>query len=205
MPDNDIDKVFQRHGFFISRETLEKLIIYQRLLHKWQPVVNLVGPATLEDAATRHFFDSAQVFRYVTDPAARLVDIGSGAGFPGMILAMLGATDVHLVESDVRKATFLREVSRETKTSVTIHDVRAEDCNIEGIRVLTARALAPLRDLLRYTQDMKVEGYSLFMKGMQYQEEIDKARKAWNFEAEIFPSMTEMAGRIVKVTQLSKK
>lgn len=209
MPEQEsLDKIFVRHGFYVSRETTVQLATYQNLLMKWQKAINLVGPTTLDAVAERHFFDSAQLFRYIPDVDVRLVDMGSGAGFPGLVLAMLGVRDVHLIESDVRKATFLREVSRETKTPVTVHDMRVEDCDIPEIDVFTARALAPLKDLLGYMHLLSSPdhaSYGLFMKGMQAQEEIDKAAKSWDFEVETYPSMTDLSGKIIKISNLNKK
>jgi 16S rRNA (guanine527-N7)-methyltransferase len=199
---------FERHGFYVSRETLEKFELYGHLLLKWQKAINLVGPTTLTDVPERHFFDSAQMFRYITNVDCKLADLGSGAGFPGMVLAMLGVKEVHLVESDIRKATFLREVSRETKTPVTIHDVRIEDCQIPDLDVITARALAPLKDLFVHMDGLTTEGhpvYGLFAKGMQHQEEIDKAKKQWEFGLESFASETDLSGKILRVTNLKRK
>ena len=157
MPDV-FQNTFERHGFYVSRETLEKMNTYGHLLLKWQKTINLVGPTTLTDVPERHFFDSAQMFRYITNVDCKLADMGSGAGFPGMVLAMLGVKEVHLIESDIRKATFLREVSRETQTPVTIHDKRVEDCDIPNLDVITARALAPLSDLLVHMDRLRGEG-----------------------------------------------
>lgn len=186
---------------------MAKLETYHALLRKWQKAINLVGPATIDDAAERHFFDSAQLLRYIPDTEVRLADMGAGAGFPGMVLAMLGVRDVHLIESDIRKATFLREVSRETKTPVTIHDKRVEDCQIEGIDVFTARALAPLRDLLGHMNHLmtKSSSYGLFLKGLQHQEEIEKAGKKWHFAAETFPSEADMSGKVIRISRLQHK
>lgn len=202
---SDIQKVFERHQFFVSRETLEKLEVYRRLLEKWQKAINLVGPATLDDIPTRHFFDSAQMLRYIQDTDIRMVDLGSGAGFPGLVLAILGVREVHLVESDVRKATFLREVSRETKTPVTIHDIRAEDVTIPDVSLVTARALAPLTDLLGHMDRIAPKRTGLFLKGLQHGEEVEKAARKWQFQHEIFPSESDMSGKIIRVSALSKK
>jgi 16S rRNA (guanine527-N7)-methyltransferase len=199
---------FQRHGFFVSRETLEKLAAYATLLLKWQKAINLVGPTTLDDLPERHFYDSAQLFRYIPDINVRLADLGSGAGFPGLVLALLGVKDVHLVESDVRKATFLREVSRETGLKVTIHDKRAEDCQIPDIDVITARALAPLPDLLRMTTRLATPGrplLGLYPKGSQYQGEVQKAQRSWTFNLEVFPSETDTSGNILRIKDLAAK
>jgi 16S rRNA (guanine527-N7)-methyltransferase len=203
-----LNDTFSRHGFHVSRETLEKMEAYRQLLLKWQKAINLVGPTTLDDAAERHFFDSAQMFRYIPDINVRLADLGSGAGFPGMVLAMLGVREVHLVESDVRKATFLRTVSRETDTPVTVHDVRVGGCNIPDVDVVTARALAPLKDLLGMMDQIATKGhtvYGLFAKGLQHQDEVEKARKQWDFGLETFPSETDLSGKILRVKDLVRK
>lgn len=208
MPENTLDKVFQRYGFYVSRETLDALGVYEALLLKWQKAINLVGPATLDALAERHFFDSAQLFRFMPDVNVRLIDMGSGAGFPGLVLSLLGVAEVHLIESDIRKATFLREVSRETKASAKIHDTRVEDVKVDNVDVFTARALAPLKDLLAHMHRLSTEGhpaYGLFMKGMQYQEELDKASKQWSFDVELYPSLTDLASKIIKISNLRKK
>lgn len=187
---------------------MEKLGVYQALLVKWQKAINLVSPTTIEDAPERHFFDSAQMFRYIPDVDIRLADMGSGAGFPGLVLALLGVREVHLIESDVRKATFLREVSRETSTPVTIHDRRVEDVKIENLDVITARALASLKDLLVHASSLGTDGhpfYCLFAKGLQHGEEVEKAQKQWSFGLDTYPSETDISGKILKITDLSKK
>ncbi len=207
MPSN-IEKSLERHGFYVLPDTLAKFDIYEQLLVKWQKAINLVGPSTLDDIGSRHIFDSAQMLRYIPNVDVKLVDIGSGAGFPGLVLAILGVADVHLVESDQRKATFLREVARATDTKVTVHDIRAEDTKIEKMDVMTARALAPLTDLLGHMHRMTTAGhecYGLFSKGLQYHEEIETASKDWEFALEIFPSETDMAGKILRIRELKRK
>ena len=200
-----IKNAFEKRGFFLEQDAIEKLVIYDRLLSKWQKAINLVSAATIDDVVERHFYDSAQVFRYITDIHCTLADMGSGAGFPGMVLAILGVNEVHLIESDVRKATFLREVSRETGIKVNIHDMRVEDCSIPNIDVFTARALAPLRDLLAHTQKLATPGhpfYCLFSKGEQFQEEVEKAKKRFKFEIEAFSSETDTSGKILKINKI---
>ncbi|HYD19456.1 MAG TPA: 16S rRNA (guanine(527)-N(7))-methyltransferase RsmG [Patescibacteria group bacterium] len=203
-----MQSTFERHGFFVSRETLDKLETYDALLRKWQKAINLVGPTTLDVAAERHFYDSAQVFRYIPDIDVTLADLGSGAGFPGLVLAMLGVRDVHLVESDIRKATFLREVSRETSTPVTVHDRRIEETAIPNVSVVTARALAPLKDLIGHLARLQTLGhpiYGVFAKGLQHGEEIDQARKEWDFDLEVFASESDMAGKLLRVKNVVKR
>lgn len=204
MPET-IKAVFEKYGLNVSRETFDKLEAYNGLLLKWQKAINLISPTTVDDAAERHFYDSAQILKYIPSKDIVLADMGSGAGFPGLVLAILGVRDVHLIESDIRKATFLREVSRETSTPVVVHDVRIEECKLPPVDVFTARALAPLRDLLGYVRKTRDEGHrctAIFMKGGQYQEELDKAHKKYKFSAEVFQSDTDSAGKIIKINNL---
>lgn len=199
---------FAPHGITVSRETLAKFAIYKSLLLKWQRAINLVSPTTLDEIEMRHFIDSAQVFNIFPDKNARLADMGSGAGFPGLVLAIMGMRDVHLIESDVRKATFLREVSRETKTPVTIHDMRVEDCKIDNIQIVTARALAPLKDLLSMTLKLVPHPSVItccFLKGAQGEEEIEKAKKQFDFELSAIQSISDPAGKIFNINNLIRK
>lgn len=207
MPDF-IDYPFGKYGIDVSRETREKFNRYAEILLKWQKTINLVGNTTLEGVAERHFLDSAQLIKYIPNKNIKLADVGSGAGFPGLILAMLGITEVHLIESDMRKATFLREVSRETHTKVFIHDYRVEDTVIENLDFVTARALAPLKDLLVMADKLSTPGHSLiclFMKGEKTEEEFFKAQKRWNFASEMYQSITDKSGKILKINNLTKK
>ncbi|MBU6475224.1 MAG: 16S rRNA (guanine(527)-N(7))-methyltransferase RsmG [Alphaproteobacteria bacterium] len=206
MPDLTPD-FFERHGCNVSRETCELFGVYKKLLLKWQKTINLVSETTLEDLENRHFLDSAQLFKHLPRGPVKLADMGSGAGFPGLVLAMMGAGEIHLIESDVRKATFLREVSRETSVSVTVHDDRVEDVQIEGLNVITARALAPLKDLLSMARrlaggnDVKC----LFLKGEKYQEEIEKAKKRFDFTLEIHDSLSDSTGKILVITGVTPR
>lgn len=207
MPDFS-EQLFARHGINVSRETLGTFERYAQLLRKWQNAINLVSDDTIEEMATRHFLDSAQLIKFLPNKNIVLVDMGSGAGFPGLVLAMLGVTNVHLIESDVRKATFLREVSRETKTNVFVHDDRVEVTNIKNIDVITARALAPLKDLLVMADKLMTPKYPtacLFLKGEKTEEELSKAQKKWNFTLETIKSITNDSGKVLKINNLTKK
>jgi 16S rRNA (guanine527-N7)-methyltransferase len=110
----------------VSRETLDRLQVYLDLLARWQSRINLVGPATLADPWRRHILDCAQLWRFWPTGAQTLADLGSGAGLPGLVLAVMGAPTVHLIESDQRKAAFLREASRACGVAVTVHAQRSE-------------------------------------------------------------------------------
>ena len=150
---------------------VERLTIYEQLLRKWQAVENLVAPTSLDHLWRRHFADLAQVLDMVPD-ASHWVDLGSGAGFPGMVLAILLAeradSSVHLIESNHRKCAFLREVSRETSARAIVHHGRIETIlpTLAGIEAVTARALAPLRVLLDYADPLlKTGAIGVFLKG----------------------------------------
>jgi len=200
-----INYSFEKYDLNVSRETREKFNLYSELLLKWQKVVNLVGGGTLEDMAERHFLDSVQLINHISDKQVRLADMGSGAGFPGMVLAMMGVEEVHLIESDVRKATFLREVSRKTQTKVFVHDNRVENIVIPDLDFVTARAFAPLRDLLTLAEKFSTphrEYTCLFMKGEKTDDEIVMAKKRWDFKVETFPSITSPEGKILKINNI---
>jgi len=189
----------------VSRETLDRLSVYAALLRKWQRRINLVGRSTLDDLWRRHMFDSAQLFPLLPDGAQRLVDLGSGAGFPGMVLAILGVPEVHLIESDARKAEFLREVSRETSTAVELHVARIEDVQPFAADVVTARALAPLPKLLNLAGRFVGENtVMLFPKGQDVDMELTEATKHTIMHVEIVPSRVHASGAILRLTRIER-
>jgi 16S rRNA (guanine527-N7)-methyltransferase len=184
----------------VSRETLERLTVYLDLLRRWQPAINLVGVATLADPWRRHVLDSAQLAAHVPAGAADLVDLGSGAGFPGMVLALLGARGVHLIEVDRRKAQFLREVARLTGAPATIHGERIEQMQGWPAAVVTARALAPLPRLLDLAARFLVsDSVALFLKGKSVKRELTDARASWHMVSETFTSLSEPTGTVLKL------
>ncbi len=189
----------------VSRETLGRLCVYAELLKKWQRRINLVGRSTLDDLWRRHMFDSAQLFPLLPDGTHRLVDLGSGAGFPGLVLAILGVPEVHLIESDSRKAAFLREVSRETSTPVDIHVSRIGDVTPFVADVITARALAPLAKLLilarPFIGDRTV---MLFPKGQDVDIELTEATKHTIMDTEIVPSRAHASGAILRLKRIDR-
>ena len=189
----------------VSRETLERLIIYSDLLIKWQAKINLVGPETLADLWSRHMLDSAQLFPLIRPNAKRLVDLGSGAGFPGLVLGVLGVPDVHLVESDARKCAFLREAARLTGTSVTIHNKRIEQIVPLEADIVTARALAPLAKLLDWAfPHLAKGGECLFLKGRGADDELTATAKEWNIALDRIVSLTDPAGLVLQLREVSR-
>ena len=184
----------------VSRETLERFETYEKMLRHWQPAINLVSRQSLTDVWRRHFLDSAQLFDLIPRNAQSLLDIGSGAGFPGLVLAILGATNVHLVESDQRKSTFLREVSRETATDVTIINARIESISPQVFDVVTSRACAALDVLLNYSRPyLGPETVCLFPKGQSVEEELTTAKKRWHMRYMLVQSTSDSAGKIVRL------
>lgn len=190
----------------VSRETLDKLQAYADLLEKWQRRINLVSKSTLPDLWVRHMIDSAQIFPHLPKDCKNLVDIGCGAGFPGMVLAIMGIEDVHMVDSDARKMAFVREVSRITATPVTIYNCRIDDMNVtEKFDVVTSRALAPLEKLLGFSDMlMKPEGRSIYLKGRKSEEEIIEAQKSWNFEFQSEVSLSDPEGQLLIIERMTR-
>jgi 16S rRNA (guanine527-N7)-methyltransferase len=192
----------------VSRETQEKLELLEGELRRWQAIKNLVGPATLDQIWDRHIVDSLQLLELAPD-AKIWVDLGSGAGFPGLVLAIAGqerGLNVHLVESNSRKCSFLRHVARLTGSTVTVHAARLETVipNFIGkADVVSARALASLTQLLEWTEPMLKAGtIGLFPKGRDAESELTEARKRWTFEADILPSRTDSEARILRITSI---
>lgn len=184
----------------VSRETLQRLTVYLDLLQRWQPAINLVGPGTLADPWRRHILDSAQLTAHLPAAAPNLVDLGSGAGFPGMVLALLGVRGVHLVEGDRRKAQFLREAARATGAPATIHAERIEQIQGWQAAVVTARAVAPLPRLLELADRFLVsDSVCLFLKGSSVERELTSARVSWHMVSETFPSLSEPLGTVLKL------
>lgn len=184
----------------VSRETLECLTAHLDLLRRWQSAINLVGPATLADPWRRHVLDSAQLLANLPAPANAIVDLGSGAGFPGMVLALLGVPHVHLIESDRRKAQFLREVVRITGAAVTIHAARIEHLPGWPAGVVTARALAPLPRLLELAaRFLMADSVCLFLKGRSVEDELTAARSSWHMEVDKLPSLSQPAGVVLRL------
>jgi 16S rRNA (guanine527-N7)-methyltransferase len=184
----------------VSRETFERLTLYLELLRRWQRAINLVGPATLADPWRRHLLDSAQLLGHLPAPASPLVDLGSGAGFPGMVLALLGVPEVALIEADRRKAEFLREVARATGAAVTVHDERVERLTGWPAAVITARALAPLARLLPLAEPfLAPHSICLFLKGPALARELIDAGKSWHMVPEMFPSASSSSGIVLKL------
>lgn len=196
-------------GRGVSRETTERLEGLIDLLRAWNPRINLVAPSTLEEAWSRHILDSAQLYRHAPDEN-RWIDLGAGAGFPGLVIAALrfeygAAEPVTLVESDARKAAFLREAARTLGIPIDIHVTRIESLNLSDFDVVSARALAPLKVLLNYAAPLlATNGLALFPKGRAAAAEVDEARRSWQFTLDSIPSATSGDSVILAVRDLAR-
>ncbi len=196
-------------AFLVSRETVERLKTYEALLQQWQKAINLVASATLPQVWHRHFADSAQLVALAPPQPKTWLDLGSGAGFPGLIVAILlsqhGKTRVTLVESDSRKAAFLREAARQVAVPVDILAIRIEAAatraNLWCVDVVSARALSPLTRLIALSLPfLGPKTVCLFPKGREAARELQSAELEWDFASELIASRTEPEARIVRLT-----
>ena len=194
----------------VSRETLEKFQIYLQLLKKWQSSHNLVGVATRADPWRRHFLDSAQLLmRFREEGPAReapcWLDLGSGAGFPGLVLALMGAGKVHLAESNGKKCAFLRQVIRSTGANATVHQGRIGDLGLLPVDVITSRALASISEIL--TLGEKFCGGDTeywLLKGAAAQRELTEAAKYWKLDWRFFQSVTDESGAVLRLRECKR-
>ncbi|KNG93697.1 16S rRNA (guanine(527)-N(7))-methyltransferase RsmG [Pseudaestuariivita atlantica] len=194
----------------VSRETREALGKYAELVRKWSPRINLVAPSTLPNLETRHIADSLQVFHVKQGPWRTWVDLGSGGGFPGIVVAIAGKHEfpsarVTLVESDKRKATFLRAVIRELDLPADVLSQRVEQVRIDPPDVLSARALAPLPKLLSIAEHLLgPDTTCVFPKGKTWESEVEMACQEWSFEHDVVQSTTSPEAVILRIRKVSR-
>jgi len=182
----------------VSRETEEKLEIYVSLLEKWQQRINLISSKTLPFVWQRHILDCAQLTTHFPVRSGRIMDIGSGAGLPGLILAILTECEVHLVESDTKKVAFMRTALAEVDVHATIHHARIEELPFLNIDIITARALAPLSKLIQLTETQVHHGLSyLFLKGKGVNEELTELSTSSTLKVISYPSITDEDSSII--------
>ena len=189
----------------VSRETQERLEIYVDVLKRWQKSINLVSATTLDDVWRRHILDSGQIFRHLADQQGQVMDIGSGAGLPGLILAIMGAgaadKPVMLVESDERKCAFLAVAARQCGIKVKIRNARLEHLDPIFPDTITARAMAPLERLLAWTAQQHHPGLEcLFLKGERAEEEMACLADHPHINVETSASLSSPEGVILKLT-----
>lgn len=194
----------------VSRETLDKLSAYADLLLKWQKAKNLVANSTLEDRWRRHFLDSAQMARHMQKcfdgKSLTMLDIGSGAGFPGLVLSIMGVGTAHMVEANGRKCVFMNHVVRATGADAYVHNVRIEALSAFDVDVVISRACAKVDQLLSWSWPFISDSTELWLlKGDSAEEELTQAKASWNMNVERFESLSSEAGVILRLNQIKQK
>ena len=184
---------------------IERLNCFAEMLIEWQNRINLVSTSSLKDMWRRHMLDSVQLKKFIRPSDKTILDLGSGAGFPGLVLGIVTTRPIHLVESNNRKCTFLREVARKTDANVVIHHGRIEDLKSFPVDVITARALASIDKLLDYSQPFLAENSRcLFLKGQNSHQELTAARKKWKMIVTEAESLSDASGTIFSIEGISR-
>ena len=195
----------------VSCETIEKLKTYQELLVEWQEKFNLVSNSSLQHVWERHFADSAQLYKHIPESAKNLIDFGSGAGFPAMVLAIMSLErtsylNVSMVESIKKKTLYLKEVADKTSINVTIINDRIENLPDRKYDVITSRAMTSLVELLNYSNRFcHKDTVCIFPKGKNYAAELSEAHKKWHFKCVVEASDVSDEGKILIITDIRKK
>ena len=187
----------------VSRETHERLEIYAELLTRWQARINLISPRDIPHLWPRHIDDALQLLPLIPSSTTRAIDLGSGAGLPGLILAIASGISFDLVESDQRKAAFLREAIRATSAPARVHPQRIETAALEPAALITARALAPLASLLDWAYPLLApDGVCLFPKGRNVDLELTAAASRWHMQLGRTPSRTDPSATILRISEV---
>jgi 16S rRNA (guanine527-N7)-methyltransferase len=189
----------------VSRETYDKFKLFEETLIKWQRSINLISKSTINDIWFRHLLDSSQLYPFISKTKGNILDFGSGAGFPGLVLAIMGHNKICLVESDQKKCTFLREVAMLCEIEVSIFNTRIENLEYKDVDLIMSRALAPLSKLIDYVElfidksPSKKKSFPnmLFLKGKSYKQEISDLHKNKNLFFYEYPSLTDKYGKIL--------
>ena len=190
----------------VSRETKEKLVQYSALLGKWNKSINLIAPSTVPDIWHRHIEDSLQLIPLLPTESSDIIDIGSGAGLPAIIISLASQHNVTMVDSDKKKALFLKEARRILNAEYTVICNRIEKIEQRAYDIITSRACADLDKLLTLSEPfLKEKSYCLFHKGRNYSKEVDDAEKKWSFAMEIIPSKTDNEAAILKLTNIQRR
>ncbi len=191
----------------VSRETFDRLEIYAAELKKWNPKINLISKNRRDDIWERHFIDSLQILSIVKEKVSDWIDLGSGGGFPGLVLASV-LTDVRfrLIESDQRKCAFLRKTAREMGLNVDVVNDRIENYKEKQSDIVSARALAPLDKLIGLAMfHVKQNGKLIFLKGRNWKNELTLAEKNWQMSVRVYDSVTDQNAKILEIQKVSNK
>lgn len=197
-------------GVDVSRETAETLRSFEAIVRRWSRAINLVSHSGLPDLWQRHIVDSAQLFHFCQSGSRSWVDIGSGAGFPGLVIAILAlekrpSLKVTLIESDQRKAVFLREAARELSLSCDVIAQRAEAVPSLGADILSARAFSALSALLPIAEShLLPNGAAIFPKGKSWRDEVADARKGWSFRLDAVKSVSDNEAAVLVLKEITR-
>lgn len=187
----------------INSSQIKNLEDFVLLLLQENQNFNFIGNSTIEDIWNRHILDCAQLLRFIENKNSKFADLGSGAGFPGIILSILGLREIHLIEKAFRKCEFLRRAKLFSQKRIFIHQTKLEELAAIEFDCITSRALAPLDQLLAYSKKfLKKDGYCLFLKGKNLSSELEIAKKNFQFEYELHPSLTSSESNIIKVSEI---
>mmetsp|Transcript_5214 Transcript_5214/g.9192 ORF Transcript_5214/g.9192 Transcript_5214/m.9192 type:complete len:212 (-) Transcript_5214:349-984(-) len=195
----------------VSRETMDRLKLLHNQLLRWQKTVNLVAPSTLDVAWSRHFVDSAQLYELAPPQVASWLDFGSGGGFPGLVIAAIGAEKfpdfkMTLVESDIRKCGFMREAARLMNVKVNILTRRIADIPRQNTEVISARALSNLSTLMDFAEPhLNPLTCLLFPKGSSYRAELEDVSEDWKSKAEVIPSLTDPDAVVLRFRAVNER
>lgn len=189
----------------VSRETADKLDKLAELILAWNRTINLISKNDEQHIVDRHIADSLALLPYLPSGFIRAIDLGSGAGFPGLVLAIATGSPFDLIEADQRKAAFLREAARLTQAPVRIHAIRIEASTITPAPLVTARALAPLKTLLAWATPLLAPGgFALFPKGRNAEQELTDARTQWHMHVEQWPNPLDPSARILRLSEITR-
>jgi 16S rRNA (guanine527-N7)-methyltransferase len=196
--------------FDVSRETLARLDKFELLLRRWTQTINLISRSAVDELWHRHIIDSAQIYELAGDRVGHWVDIGSGGGFPGIVVAIL-ALEKHpdkrfsLIESNQRKAMFLRTIARELDLPVQVFADRIEDLDRLNADIISARAVAPLKLLLKYAEPhLNPPGRALFHKGAAFRRELSEALESWTFQSDEYTSITDGTAVVLSIGDIRR-
>ena len=198
-------------SFPVTHETIHRLTVYQERLISWNAKMNLVSESTLPHVWIRHFLDSAQLMKHVPNTAETLADMGSGAGFPGLVMAIIAKEKntplcVHAIEATGKKADFLQAVADELELKVVVRRERAESIKNFKADIVTARALKALPELLKYANKLiHKDSICLFLKGKNLSEELTEAKKYWTFSSKSHQSQSDASGNVLVIRNLQYK
>lgn len=188
----------------LEKSKINNLEEFVLLLLKENLKYNLIGKSTIEDVWSRHILDSAQLLKYMDNKNLKCADFGTGSGFPGLVLSILGLKEIHLVEKSFRKCEFLRKAKLLSPNRVFIYQAKLEELKGIEFDIIFSRALAELNELVGYSNlFLRKNGYCLFLKGKKLDDEIAAAKKSWQFDYQTFPSLTSEEGKIVKIYNIN--